>query len=217
MSLPPFAHKLNILPQTVECTQYIPKLLHMIWVGPDTPPPYVSAHFQTWNNLLPSWTLRLWTNDDIHSTEFPAHIVDQIHLAKKGAQKADIMRYFIIEKYGGVYMDVDVVPHRSLSPLLCLSPVVLCHDLPITWAYVAIGFFASAPHHPLFKKACELCARVTLNTPDIHLYTGPRLLGEALSLVKYEGPPITLLPTKFFYRNEAFPNRFGTHTYAKNW
>jgi mannosyltransferase OCH1-like enzyme len=100
----------------------IPNLLHMIWVGEKEAPDYVGKHYDQWKTLMPEWTVRLWTNADLPEGEFPAAILPRIAEAKKGAQKADIMRYFIVYKYGGVYMDADVVPHRSLDP------VVLCHE-----------------------------------------------------------------------------------------
>lgn len=198
----------------LEWKEYIPSILHMIWVGPEDPPSYCMENYQRWKELMPSWTVRLWTNADIE--EFPKGVADTIHTANKGAQKADIMRYTIMETYGGVYMDADVTPHRSLDPIRTMGKVVLCHDLPITWAYIAIGFFAAVPHHPLFQKACELCRKAKLNTPDIHLHTGPRILGEAMSVFDTHEKVVVLAP-RFLYRNAAFEGRFGTHTYAKHW
>jgi mannosyltransferase OCH1-like enzyme len=139
------------------------------------------------------------------------------------------MRYFIIYKYGDVYMDADVIPHRSLDPILALGvPVVLCHDLPITWPYIAIGFFASVPGHPLFKRTCDMCySYVQLNTKDVHMKTGPGLLGDNVWHVKGR---YVVLPICSFYRNitgeliasdkrrtDDFEGRFGSHTYAATW
>ena len=140
-----------------------------------------------------------------------------LKIVEKGAQKADIMRYFIIEKYGGIYLDSDITPHLSMKPLINIenANVILCHDLPLTWEYISIGFFAAVPHHPLFQTTCQLCYHAKLNTDDLHLHTGPRLLGDAVS--KLKNNKIVLLPTKFFYRNENYDGRFGHHFYAKDW
>lgn len=210
------SNNLHILPATYECKEYIPRLLHLIWVGTQEPPAYFHKHVETWKTLMPSWNVRVWTNEDICPQEFPNSLLERIQMSTKGAQKADIMRYCILEKYGGVYMDADVIPNRSLEPILSLAPVVLCHDLPVTWAYISIGFFASVPHHPLFQKACELCLTAKVNTPDIHLFTGPRLFGEALSSIAMNTRAV-VLPPHYFYRNKDVPTRFGTHTYAKQW
>ena len=196
----------------------IPKCIHLIWVGPDNAPGFMRDNVEGWAKLMPDWTIRLWTNQDINTTEFPERALNLINTATKGAQKADIMRYFIIEKYGGVYMDVDVVPNKSLEPLLTFKDtgMVICHDLPLTWEYISIGFFAAKPKHPVLKTACEMCYTTLINTEDIHLKTGPFLLGHAVAKTNIL-EKIYLLPVKAFYRNEYDTARFGTHTYAKMW
>ena len=199
-------------------TNKIPKLLHLIWVGPDRAPDFLRTHVEGWAKLMPEWTIRIWTNDDINTNMFPEKAVELINSVVKGAQKADIMRYFIIEKYGGVYMDVDVVPHKSLDPLLKFKDanLVLCHDLPLTWEYIINAFFAAVPNHPILKTACQMCYKTILNTEDIHLKTGPFLLGHAVAKT-FNDDKTYLLPVKSFYRSENNNERFGTHTYAKLW
>jgi len=196
----------------------IPKLLHLIWVGPDRAPEFLRTHVEAWAKLMPEWTIRIWTNADITTNEFPEKAVELINKAVKGAQKADIMRYFIVEKYGGVYMDVDVVPHKSLDPLLKFkdAQLIICHDLPLTWEYVSIRFFAAVPNHPVLKTACNMTYTTLINTEDIHLKTGPFLLGHSLAKT-FNNDKAYLLPTKSFYRNEDYNDRFGHHTYAKMW
>ena len=207
----------------------IPPLLHMIWVGDRPAPTYAIDALEKWKHLMPEWTVRMWGNDDITEEHFPISIIHKIHAATKGAQKADIMRYFIIEKYGGVYVDSDIIPHKSLEPIRHLGTrLVVCHDLPITWNYISIGFFAAAPHHPVFMNACCLCHSATINTGDLHMHTGPRLFGQAIANVLTM--PAVLLEAQFFYRNKVgdlqpnstrctvdFEERFGTHWYAKEW
>jgi len=197
----------------------IPRLLHLIWVGTATAPESLAKYIEQWSALMPNWTVRLWTNEDINTNEFSQKTIDFINLAEKGAQKADIMRYFIIEKYGGVYMDADVIPNKSLESLVTTfkdANVIVCHDLPLTWEYISIGFFAAVPNHPVLKLACEMCYDTILNTEDIHLKTGPFLFGHAIAKSNINDK-VFLLPTKYFYRNSEVVERFGTHTYAKNW
>ena len=196
----------------------IPRIAHLIWVGDNPRPNYFDNNVSKWKELMPLWEIRVWTNDDINLQHFPESVIDLLSQVKKGAQKADIMRYFIMEKYGGIYLDSDVTPHRSLEILKTQMPnakAIICHDLPLTWQYISIGFFAAVPNHPLFKLTTELVVKSTLNTPDLHMHTGPRLFGEAVS--QLTGHKIVLLPTEYFYRNLDFNERFGHHFYAKEW
>ena len=165
---------------------------------------------------MPDWTMRIWRNEDINEIEFPYDILMKIHMSKKFAQKADIMRYHIIEKYGGIYLDTDNVPHRSLNDILDLgSDIVLWHDNYVTWEYISISFIAAAPHHPIIKTACELCRSVEINTNDIHLKTGPHLLGMAVSI--HGDTSCLILNPPFFDKNSEFPEKFASHTYAASW
>jgi mannosyltransferase OCH1-like enzyme len=195
----------------------IPRVVHIVWVGENPQPDFFAPHVDKWRELMPDWTVRVWGNEDIHDGEFPKPALDAIHASTKGVQKADIMKYFILLKHGGVYMDADVVPNRALGPCLANDSVVLCHDLEVTWGYMAVGFMAAVPNHALFKACCNLVLQAELNTPDIHLRTGPRIIGMALELNQEPAGSVSLLPIHAFYRNAHVPERFGTHTYARMW
>ena len=197
--------------------QYIPNLLHLIWVGQSPQPDYIAIRVSKWKELMPHWTVRLWTNEDLKDVR--ADVLELIDKTEKGVQKADILRYYIIETYGGVYMDSDVEPVKSLDPILYLSDLVICHDNAISWPYISIGFFAASPNHPVLTKAIELCMDAELNTNIPHMTTGPKLFGNAVSLVSPIDKKYTLLPMDAFYWVERgiTANRFGTHHYAQSW
>lgn len=202
----------------------IPRKLHLIWVGDSDAPDYAKTNFDTWKSLMPDWDCKLWVNEDITSDVFP---VDLVHSATKGAQKADIMRYFILKKFGGVYMDTDVTPHRSLEPIVHMGDFVACHDMEITWRFVSTGFIACVPEHHIIAKVCDRCHTATLNTYDVHMQTGPRLFGDVVVDYPQE---VVFLSTEHFYRNvkgdvwldrstrvDDVEHRFGNHFYAKCW
>lgn len=197
----------------------IPKKFHMIWVGENSPPDHVLNNFLKWKQIMPHWEAKLWTNKDLNLNEFSQEVLDKIHLATKGAQKADIMRYFIIEKYGGFYIDTDIVAHRSLDPLLYLgSDIVLYHDNFLTWEYVINCFFGACPHHPVLKEACNRVLQTELNTSDVNMKTGPHLWGTVISQVPpQQGKKYILLDYPLFSNFHNPPGKFGTHTYAASW
>jgi len=198
-------------------TQIIPRKLHII-TG-DTPPDYAIEYIAQWKALMPDWEIRHWKDEHVTEEEFPADIVEKIKSCEKGAQRADIMRYFIVEKHGGFYVDSDVKPHRSLEPLRFMSAdIILCHDNIVEWEYVINAFFGGVAHHPLLQHACEMARNAQLNTGDIHFKTGPHLWGIAVSQVPPpDGKKYMLLPTEYFYVNEWNNNRFAQHLYAASW
>lgn len=61
-----------------------------------------------------------WTDDknrELIRTKFP-WFLEQFDAYPNPIQRADAIRYFILYEYGGVYADMDLVPLRSLEPML---------------------------------------------------------------------------------------------------
>lgn len=200
-------------------SRYIPRLLHLVWVGKASQPDYLQQHITKWKELMPDWTVRVWTNEDLTTDEIEQDVLSRIHEADKGTQKADILKYYIVWKYGGIYVDADVTPVRSLEPIIYMSNLVICHHNEIVWDYIAVGFFAASQHHPVLRKAVDICMTTELNTPEPNITTGPRAFGIAVSLTPPTSMKYAELPLDCFYWPEGgmTPNRFGSHFFAKAW
>lgn len=206
-----------IQPNHVVVETVIPRKLHVIWLGEVEPPDYCKQYVERWSSLMPNWEIKLWRDHD--AARFGDDVQKKISSAVKGAQKADILRAFVVESEGGFYVDADVEPCRSLEPLVQLQePLLLCHDLPLTWEYMSSGFLGAAPHHPLIQFFCHHLLSSTLNTKDIHMQTGPRALGHAIRHAPNPtGRKYYMLPSRAFYFNEHTPDAFGRHKYANTW
>lgn len=205
----------------------IPRIMHLIWVSPNgkaaTPPPaYAWEYLADWHRLLgPQWHVRLWNDGDLCLANFAPAVLEKITLANSGAQKADIMRYHIVEQYGGFYMDTDMKPFLSLDVLAGFdTSAFCCHEgnFNLDWPYLSMGFFGATPGHPWLKRACEMAMSATINHKDVHLHTGPRLFGMALDQKDHE---CLLLPTSWFYRAKGARCTIGqtlaNHEWAASW
>ena len=199
--------------------QHIPSILHIIWVGKSEQPETLKSYIVKWKELMPHWTIRVWGNDDLNDKEFHPDMLVKILSANRSVQKADIMRYSIIEKYGGVYVDADVEPARNLDPILYMSDLVLCHDNYITWEYIQNAVFAASPNHPVLKKAIQLCMGAELNTDNPHMTTGPHVLARAVASTPPISEKYTLLPLEVFHWPEGgmHPTRLASHHSIGMW
>ena len=103
----------------------IPKIIHLCWLSGDPYPPEIQVCLDTWKKYLPDYEVWVWDTKrfDIHSTMW----TEQAFEAKKYAFAADYIRLFALYKYGGIYLDSDVLVYKSFNPLLGL-PYFIGHD-----------------------------------------------------------------------------------------
>lgn len=87
----------------------IPNIIHQIWVGAKPIPKILRDFAKTWQAFHPGWEYKLWTNDFVESVlmqMIPEHRVLYSELQDPRA-KADLLRYYILYLYGGLYVDAD--------------------------------------------------------------------------------------------------------------
>ncbi|WP_032113733.1 glycosyltransferase family 32 protein [Candidatus Paracaedibacter symbiosus] len=76
---------------------------------------------------------------------------------KKFGRASDIFRLVALEKYGGVYRDVDYRIHQSLRPLLNNYNFVAARE-PMS-SFICNAFIASSPRHPVITEYLSLIKR----------------------------------------------------------
>ncbi len=109
----------------------IPKRLHFIWTKlvskhimkkqKEIPLPIAQArNVQEWYRLHGEengWEIRFWTYRRIREI-LPPELGEFLDEIPVGAWISDVLRYYILYRYGGVYVDTDVYPIRRLDGLL---------------------------------------------------------------------------------------------------
>jgi hypothetical protein len=85
----------------------IPRVIHQVWIGP-LPPPV--EWLRTWAERHSGWEYRLWTE---HTAPFPLRNQAQFDAAPDYWGKADVLRYEVLLRHGGIYVDADM---RCLRP-----------------------------------------------------------------------------------------------------
>ena len=92
----------------------IPRIIHQTWKDSAVPKkwhPFIKAV----KEMNPTWEYRLWTdndNDEFVAEEFP-DFVDIFRGFSRNIMRADVIRYLIMYKIGGVYLDLD---YEVLAP-----------------------------------------------------------------------------------------------------
>ncbi len=92
----------------------IPRLFHRVWVGPEEMPALFARFGATRLEHHPRWEMRLWTDADL-----PALGLDGFAgRTRTLSELLNLMRYEILARHGGVYVDTDFECLRSIEPLL---------------------------------------------------------------------------------------------------
>ena len=102
-------------------TRNIPKIIHQVWSNIEEPlPEFFKELMKTWKEHHPDWEYILWDNDKMNGfiQEFYPEYWIPYNSIKYNIQKWDIIRYFILYHYGGIYADVDYECLESLEQLL---------------------------------------------------------------------------------------------------
>ena len=113
-------------------------------------------YLETWRKFHPDWEVKLWNEQDIIKENFAS--MDLYLLAESYQEKSDIMRYEILRRYGGLYIDSDIeclanfddLHHRYDFYGYMETPVINKHVVNIL-----NGMFASIPNHPILSKTLE--------------------------------------------------------------
>jgi mannosyltransferase OCH1-like enzyme len=105
----------------------IPKIVHFIWIGPNEIP-HVDV-FQLWHEKNPEYRLILWTDRarklllpyvelrDIGEL-FPLKLAKEFSQSRNYAEQSDMLRLEILERYGGIYSDIDAYCRASTDSKL---------------------------------------------------------------------------------------------------
>jgi hypothetical protein len=105
----------------------IPKIIHQTWVSAQLPPSF-RAFQETWRGRHSGWEYRFY--DDaacrrVVENDFP-DLLAIYDGCPHPVQRADIFRYLIVAREGGLYADMDMECLKDCTPLLAGRRAVFC-------------------------------------------------------------------------------------------
>lgn len=224
------------------------KIIHQIWYdlgkGKDVPEKY-KEYQKTWIVKHPEWKYILWTEEI--GDEFMKTYYNQYYDAYKNVKypimKIDILRYCILEQYGGMYVDIDYKCLTGLDDYLSQNANYDIHinETPnelyklLFGKNVSNSLIISKPNHPFWKLVISECFnRIKTYSLSYHIFyvvktTGPGLINDMLNQMKNDNNPIykqiNILPfDQFNYCNECNKCRpsktnqlYAVHDYVSLW
>ena len=149
----------------------IPKIIHQIWLGSTLPKEFEMLQ-QTWieNHLDRDWVYKLWTDEDV--AQLQLYNQEFYDATDNYGVKSDILRYELLYRFGGVYIDIDC---QSLNPL---DELHYTYDFyiglqPLDTLFIQLNtaLIGSCPKHPIL----EHCIKTIAN--DWHHKGAPKKTG----------------------------------------
>ena len=237
----------------------IPKKLHWIWIGPKAFPEKSIENILTWKKHHPSWEMNFWTDSEerpipvdgmvrhLISTYDFSPLTEFLPRTDNWGEKADIIRYVLLNNEGGIYIDHDAKCEKPFDILAMNFDFVAAlekpgfHETLETKILPSNAIICSVPQHPILKKTLETIASVWDSVENQFPEQDPisnkeRVLHRtflsfalsALELQKEENFRTLLLPTAYFFSDQIFRKDslkklkeqripFANHSYESSW
>jgi len=103
------------------------------------------------------WKYVLWSKDAVDAlvrTEYP-HLWGTYKSYPRWVQRADMARYAILHKYGGLYADLDVMARRSWEPVRALCPELLLARADQFGPFLSPDTLMASAGSPFLKHVLE--------------------------------------------------------------
>lgn len=180
--------------------QTIPKIIHQVWIGPKPPPwEWIDTFRKDFMQHHPDWEYRFWTEKEIGTLNLINR--EQYEAAEDYQGKVDILRYELLYRYGGIYIDADSrwLNLKPFEPLLEETNETGIFAGREDDSMSANGVIGASLNNPVMYYLIKLLPlsfrenRQKRNLPS-WISTGPRFFSEVV-----KGFGITVFPTHYFY------------------
>lgn len=94
----------------------IPKVIHYIWLGGNPLPKLADKCIESWKKFCPDWEIKRWDEENLN-LDINTYC-RQAYDSKKFAFASDVLRFDILSREGGVYVDIDVEFLKPIDELL---------------------------------------------------------------------------------------------------
>lgn len=131
----------------------IPKRLHQIWIGPRPLP----AAIESWRDRHPDWEHYLWTDESI---PFPLLNQAQYEASRTYSGKSNVIRFEMLYRYGGVYVDADTGCLQPLDEgMLADDFFCVYEDEQSLAGRIGTTYFGCSERHPIMRSMIDSIGR----------------------------------------------------------
>lgn len=206
----------------------IPKTIHCIWLGGKSIPVGIQENINSWLKVLPDYKVRVWTEKEIPLKQLcrKNKFLNECYKRKLWAFVSDYIRLWVLNKYGGIYLDTDVEVVKSFDPLLTTSGFIGYEaGVEKYGEYIGSGIIGSEKENKSIKKLLDFYEKDIWNEKEYvntiifkKLYRKDPTIFNDLKLYSRDFfSPYSPYDSKFKELNYKTRNTYTIHWYNSNW
>jgi mannosyltransferase OCH1-like enzyme len=211
----------------------IPKILSQTWKSEELPAA-AARLVAGWRRLNPDFEHRFYDDAgcrEVVASTFPEHLGAYDALPRP-VMRADVFRYAVVYRDGGLYADIDMECLKPIAPVLTSGDCILSVEARLgatrqaelgyaTDTQIANCIFAAVPGHPFLRRAVNRCfelfaAHDPAQPVSVEDITGPRMLTRLLDAEPRDD--VTILPQVVLMAPFEYPDIWpvNRHMYARH-
>lgn len=194
----------------------IPKTVHYIWLGKKAKPKNFKAVLESWQKYASGFEIKEWNESSSQEFNLPKYFHTSL-LKRNNAFASDVLRFHILSKYGGIYLDVDEMLLKYIGTEELLKNTVflgLYHEVD---DYFGFGFIGSVPGSLFSERMISFYNDYSGEKDSIVNTIGSQIVAE---LNKENSSIVKLFPQEFFYpltKKDETKNTYARHLSNTSW
>lgn len=197
----------------------IPKIIHQIWIGNNNEP---TKFMNTWKNKNPEFEYIKWNEEELKNRNIRLECANRVNEIEEMCGKADIIRWELLYKYGGIFLDADSICIEPIDDeLMKTKSFLVWENEQVRKGLLAVGIMAFPPNHDIPKRAIEYIKNNEVSKLKTYKRpwqnTGPVLLTNLYNSGNYKD--VTILPSYTFlpihYTNLEYKGHGKVYSYQE--
>ena len=176
----------------------IPKIIHYCWFGKTKKPKVVRDCIISWSKFLPDYQIMEWNEDNCTFTnDFTIEAYDR----KKWAYVTDYIRLEKLSKYGGIYLDTDMMLLKNFDILLLNDCFFGYEERDI----ISAGIIGATMKNGFIDEILKFYNNFKVDkTTDYNKITIPLIITSCFNTTHLDKQLIKIYPETYFY---PLPNK----------
>lgn len=187
----------------------VPKIIHQFWMG-DKPPP--TNAMNTVKNMNPDIEYMFWDEEKCKELLPIKHKYQtKIDLMEELNGKCDMYRWYILKKYGGLFIDADILCLEKIDDFMFNEPFFCWESEKMRPNLCATTVMAFTPEHPIPTMAIEYILNNRITSPA-WISVGPQLLTKVYNMCKEnKNVKVNVLPSYVFLPDHLTGLKYTGH------